>query len=490
MRTFNDKEMKEIKSLVEEINAEGIQTEQGSPEEKRSARDRMISAYVTHLPDKEESQGEMMVERIYMGIDSFYEALAQAEENPETWVEESLTRTVAGKTTAEACEAFYDMAREYAQAIKEIIPEYDVEEFMQRLERIYVPGQAADESCEEELKKALKELILHNSALMQKLTQSMIEYASESMGDTQGAEYEYEEDKERDLLAVTTMAAYIAAKEGKLDEVPSEVTLDELTIMVCAMYESSKTVQAAEEGSIAWKIARFTLEVIGIVAMTRLVIVAAEIGFKVIAIVFGSVMTSILSVIMVMSLGYWVIKYGFKFSDTLADGFMDNVVRDTADAFGEFVSFSFELLKSGIDKIREFFAWAREKALEYAERIRTRINARVQRKCQAEECMEEENTDKETKAANEEDREEELTLEVEEEAEEALAAEEDREEEPNLAAEEDREEELTLEVEEEAEKALAAEEDTEEMALEAEENTGKETEENMELYAERDYVTE
>lgn len=395
MRTFSENEMKEIKRLVEEMNSEETNSEETNsedknPKEKQSACERMVSAYITHLPDKEPSQGKMMVERIYMGIDGFYEAIAEAEENPEQWIEESLDKIAEDKSTAEACETYYDMAREYVEAVREIIPEYDADGFLERLESIYVPGQAADERYAEEQKELLKELILHNSALMQKLTESMIQYAAETMSDDTDAEYEYEEDKERDLLAVMAMAAYIAAKEGKLEDVPSEITLDELTIMVCAMYESSKVVQEAEKGSIAWDIAKFMLELIGIVAMTKLVIVAAEIGFKVIAIVFGSVMTSILSVIMVMSIGYWTIKYGFKLSDTIADGFMDSVVRDTVDAIGEFTSFSFGLLKDGMDKIKEFLAWARAKALAYAEHMRPRKKTEAQGVQKAEQSMEKE----------------------------------------------------------------------------------------------------
>ena len=320
MKQFNEKNRKDIERLVAEINAE----------ENGNIREGMIRAYVNHLPDKERNQGEMMTDRIFYGIDIFYNELKEAEKNPEIWVEKCIEKMGEENGGGQRCDLYRDKIIQFADAAKGVITQDKIEKVLEKLDGIYVPGQENSEETEMKLKELLKNLILEDGSLAQKMTEMMVEYAEEQ----ENIELEYNKAQERGLLGAMVMSAYILSKEGRLEGVPSDITLDQITVMVCSMYESSKIVQEAQRGKRVWNGVKFLLSVIGIVASVKLLIVTSGVSFVLLSLFFGTILTGILTAVIFLTLSYWFVKHGIfllekgvNFLDRTLDAIIDTMTK-------------------------------------------------------------------------------------------------------------------------------------------------------------------
>ena len=358
MKQFNEKNRKDIERLVAEINAE----------ENGNIREGMIRAYVNHLPDKERNQGEMMTDRIFHGIDIFYNELKEAEKNPEIWVEKCIEKMGEENGGGQRCDLYRDKIIQFADAAKGVITQDKIDKVLEKLDGIYVPGQENSEETEMKLKELLKNLILEDGALAQKMTEMMVEYAEEQ----ENIELEYNKAQERGLLGAMVMSAYILSKEGRLEGVPSDITLDQITVMVCSMYESSKIVQEAQRGKRVWNGVKFLLSVIGIVASVKLLIVTSGVSFVLLSLFFGTILTGILTAVIFLTLSYWFVKHGIFLLEKGVNFFVDNIARGVVDAGGNIIRYSVRILKKCVDKIKEFCAWAARQAADAADRINER----------------------------------------------------------------------------------------------------------------------
>ena len=124
MKQFNEKNRKDIERLVAEINAE----------ENGNIREGMIRAYVNHLPDKERNQGEMMTDRIFYGIDIFYNELKEAEKNPEIWVEKCIEKMGEENGGGQRCDLYRDKIIQFADAAKGVITQDKIEKVLSKVD--------------------------------------------------------------------------------------------------------------------------------------------------------------------------------------------------------------------------------------------------------------------------------------------------------------------------------------------------------------------
>lgn len=346
MKQFSEADRKYIVPIVEEINS------------AESIREGMITAYTNHLPDKERNQGELMTERAFRGIENFYKELEEALKDTDGWLTRSVDKLGEGMEITERCGLYRDKIIQFADAARSVLPEDKVDAVIKAAEDLYTPGQEVTEGIEAALKTLLKDLIAEDASLAQKMTELMIEYAEKN----EDIELEYNETQEKGLLAAMIMAAYIAAKEGNVEEIPSDVTLDEVTVLVCSMYESSKVVQQAEKGNISWAVAKTILEVIGIVAMAKLLVCATELSFLMLTMVFGTVMSGLLTAVLFLTLGYWMVNHGVILLDKGVDVFVEKIIGGVIEDVKSVISFSAAVLKGAARTVKGILAWAVEKA--------------------------------------------------------------------------------------------------------------------------------
>ena len=168
MKQFSEADRKYIAPIVEEINS------------AESIREGMITAYTSHLPDKERNQGELMTERAFRGIENFYKELEEALKDTDGWLTRSVDKLGEGMEITERCGLYRDKIIQFADAARSVLPEDKVDAVLKAAEDLYMPGQEVTEGIEAALKTLLKDLIAADASLAQKMTELMIEYAEKN----------------------------------------------------------------------------------------------------------------------------------------------------------------------------------------------------------------------------------------------------------------------------------------------------------------------
>lgn len=233
----------------------------------KSAAQAASELYVRGLPDKDQQLGDVMAERVEE-IVSQYEKLAKdALADPDGWIDAQLDRLGENGTRTERCRLLLQML-EGVTAVNASLTGEDVRTM--REQGMELDERRVNEETERELREALKEALAAStlgavqlealgealeSLPPEQLEEGVIEFGRDAHG-------------RKVLLAMT---AYVNAKNGVLEDVPAEATVEEITTAVCLADDTARVCAGAQNGTVKEEEAPRIVQLLGEVALGLLV---------------------------------------------------------------------------------------------------------------------------------------------------------------------------------------------------------------------------
>lgn len=240
--------------------------------EDKTVREILSQLYVDNLDEKTKRQGDVMADAILDSVRQFDSDYADAKNDLDKYIARVQREIDKDKSSAERCT--YWLKFTTILALSATGQEITEEE----LERLEVSETDATDQYEEELRQKAKEAIKNNNIMFMALMQQKQEL--EEWGeaeDTVRMLVEFE-NKEIEFRAIAAMLTYIKIKTGEFDNIPVDMTLDQVTTIVCAEIEQMQIAEAVGNNTLPEKIAVFMLTVLGGVVLSRFALSAVISG--------------------------------------------------------------------------------------------------------------------------------------------------------------------------------------------------------------------
>lgn len=250
--------------------------------EGTSVREIMAQLYVDNLDDKTIRQGTLMTDAIFENIAAFDRDYFLAKENLDMFIEGKLNAIAEGKSLDESCRLWLKLTAAISGA--NLIVSEDshndekrVEALLKEIEQIDISGETSPE-LEAELRAKTAEA-LKNSGLMLSTAVQMAEQKEIFDNADQAAAMLIDlGSKEVDYRAVSAMLAYVNIKNGTFDNFPAEMTIAQVSALVCASMEQVHILEEVSNGNIGEEMAADLLTVLGIVAAFWMFNIAIDIS--------------------------------------------------------------------------------------------------------------------------------------------------------------------------------------------------------------------
>ena len=241
-------------------------------------REIMANIYAENLPEKTFRQGEIMADMVLENVKRFDTSYKEAQEDVEHFIDVFQDKVDEGKTCRERCEFWLHFGTAVTEATIAMNGAGDkVNEDSKKMPRQQVSIENVSEDLADELRIKAKDAILNSGIMLSALLEqadkldrfSSAEEASDLLIDLGATEFEYR--------AVVAMLAYVNIKNGQF-EVPEEIkemTIGQITTLVCAEIEQARIMKAVNDGKMAVDFASNTLLILGVVVVGIFMVEAA-----------------------------------------------------------------------------------------------------------------------------------------------------------------------------------------------------------------------
>ena len=203
--------------------------------------------YCKALPGKDAETGKVMAKRIDSIICDYENNVKSAIGDSEFWVKAQIEKQIEGKEIEERCKALFSMLVGVSslndvlagkKSIEEIQQEYsfDVnnisEEYENSLKEQLIAAVQASAYGEFQIKEFKKAL---ESGKTDVSIGDIIDFGK----------------REHDVKVIMAMIAYVNAKNGVIEDIPADTSMDEIAIAVASSYDVAATAEQVEEGKIS-----------------------------------------------------------------------------------------------------------------------------------------------------------------------------------------------------------------------------------------------
>lgn len=211
------------------------------------------------LPDKSPETGAVMADRVLELVAEYESNKKLALENLEAWAAQKLDKLTDGRDCAERC----SILAQTLAGFTALNDPSQAEELLTDLKEV------APESASDELEQQLRDnllLAMQNSTLGLAQLNALLE-ALENHTSAEAAKIVMDFGKyNREAKAIMAMTAYVYAKNGSLEELSPELTLDEIMPCVCLSCDTQEIVYMAETGQLDAEKAATMIQTLGTVA--------------------------------------------------------------------------------------------------------------------------------------------------------------------------------------------------------------------------------
>ena len=263
--------------------------------EGKSARDIMAQIYVDNLDDKTMNQGYAMADAIIARVKEFDNDYHEAQNNIDKYLTRFQRSIDKNKTPAERCTYWLrftatlsasGMMMSKDNSEESIDPKLTAEQ----IEAMSVTDEEATPEYEQELHEKAIEAIKNSGILLTGLMEHA-ETIKEMDDSTEAASFIVDMGtKETEYRAIVSMLVYTNAKNGTFDNIPAEMTLDQITTLVCTEVEQVKIMSEVGAGRIAEDVATFLLQVLGAIAIVIMFTPLAVLAMGVVTELFGAIL--------------------------------------------------------------------------------------------------------------------------------------------------------------------------------------------------------
>ena len=309
--------------------------------EEQSIQQILAKIYVDNLEDKTEKQGLIMSEALIRAIKDFDKDYKAATEDLESFIEKFQDEVDTERNCEEQCEYWMKLAAGISAATAIMSEEVSSEQILQEIKALELTEKEATPEKAKELRELAKEVI-QNSGIMFYALQQKADALKEMTSAEEMADMLISlEDKEVEYRAIVAMIAYTKIKNCEFENIPVEMTMEEVAVLVCAEFEQNRIMEDVNKGNIAVDIATDFLYVLGAVVLVKLLLVILKSG----------------SVFVVKILGGVLAIPAFLVLGTIICRIMDKALTDWKEDSGKIVSgvaIAVEGIVSGIGTLMSF----------------------------------------------------------------------------------------------------------------------------------------
>lgn len=292
------KELKLTKKEMEILENEGKMIMESIGAGK-TARDIMAEIYVKNLENKTEKQGLLMADAIIKSVKEFDDDYEEAKNNLDKYIDKFQSKVDNGKTLVESCNYWANFTNSISAAIanseqedgKTVVREFTEDEVTPELQNT--------------LREKAKEAIINSGVMLTGIFTQADEF--KEMADIDEAAKLLLDlgTSEIDYRSIVSMIAYTKVKSGEFKNIPIDITVEQISTIVCAGIEEAKIMEKVEKGNLAIDIATAILGVLGIIVLTKFMLVAVQLAVAVATSLFSSLFflipAAIISVLAIVS---------------------------------------------------------------------------------------------------------------------------------------------------------------------------------------------
>ena len=298
--------------------------------------------YCKSLPDKDFETGKIMAKRINSTICDYERNVKSALENPDAWVNEQIAKQLEGKDLEGRCRTLFSMLVGVSSLNDVLTGQKTVEEIEQEYS-----FDVKDVS--EEYERSLKEQLIAavgSSAFGEFQLKALEKTLDNLQGNVSVGDVINFGKHEHDVKVIMAMIAYVTAKNGSIDEIPSDTSLDEVAVAVASSYDIAATAEQVEEGKLSEQEGAKIIKVISTVATVMITAILTAASLFGIGFLINLFLPKVIGIPLIIIAGIAI--WGL-FSET-AKEYVDILVKIGA----KIVKGGFALVKKGAKKLLEF----------------------------------------------------------------------------------------------------------------------------------------
>lgn len=272
MKNFTQEQIKRFNEESREIMNAVSQGE--------NPRDIMARIYVERLEGKTPEQGLAMADAIIESVHQFDKDYMEAREDLDKYLEKFVKKAEKGKSVRERCDYWLRLAASVNAAGIVLNDETaDKAKLMDELKDLSIPEEEATEEKAEELRNEALEAIRNSGILILGLQQSADALREIESADETAALLVDIGGRETETRAIMSMIAYTEVKSGEYENIPVDMTPEQITTEVCVTMEEIRIAEGVENGSIHIEVAEILLTVLGIMSIVAAALVICNFGF-------------------------------------------------------------------------------------------------------------------------------------------------------------------------------------------------------------------
>lgn len=203
--------------------------------------------YCKALPNKGAETGKVMAKRIDSIICDYENNVKSALEDSEAWVEAQVEKQIEGKEIEERCKTLFSMLVGVSSLNDVLAGNKSIEEIRQ--EYLFDANNVS-----EEYENSLKEQLIaavHASAYGEFQLRELEKALESGKTDVSIGDIIDYGKHEHDVKIIMAMIAYVNAKNGAIEDLPADISMDEIAIAIASSYDVAATAEQVGEGKMS-----------------------------------------------------------------------------------------------------------------------------------------------------------------------------------------------------------------------------------------------
>lgn len=230
--------------------------------EGKSAIDVAGEIYCKALPEKDAETGRVMAKRMDSVIFEYEGSVRAAVEDTDAWTRAQIEKQLAGQDMEERCKTLFAMLTGVSALNDVLAGEKTTDEILQEYAFDVNDASAEYESSLKEQLVAAVQASAYGTYQLRELEKALESGKTDvSIGDIINFGKH-----EHDAKVIMAMIAYVNAKSGAIEDLPTDISLDEIAIAVASSYDAAATAEQVAEGEISAEKGAKIMKAIGTVA--------------------------------------------------------------------------------------------------------------------------------------------------------------------------------------------------------------------------------
>lgn len=289
--------------------------------------------YLKGMPNKSEKQAWLMTERVREIIAEFKEELKNASEDQEAWIMDKVNNLFSDKRLEERCQLLFKLITalialqklNLEESMKEL--NLDAETINQEGEFSRIREEEINLGLEASLKRMLTQQLCDSDFMFLQLDGMSDIIETMPNQDELISFLRNREESVSSYIAISSMIAYVSAKNGSIHEIPITATMEEITLGVCSAVEIEMTMADVAAGEISENQGKKIISMIITVASVFLIGSISYLVAVTVPVLFAGFITFVISI----GLGVYVFSSLWEASTKLREKLTNGISNVHSD---------------------------------------------------------------------------------------------------------------------------------------------------------------